>query len=217
MRACLVFVLLFCSIVCRAQTASVVFNRKGAPLPGLDCDFKLVTSGVDCKKVVVAVNDGSVEKAYDCYYRFRADRPGKVVFTFSVKTANALKKIGEQSVTVNKYPSPVVTLGRYKNDTEAASVIRLQQGPWVYPYDCFDVGAPRFLVYKFTVVVIREKEVVFERKHYDADKKGITFDEPTKEFMRTFRAGDLLWIKDIAAHGAGADYTELNDIRVLAK
>lgn len=214
----LLFILFFGYASGRAQTVSVAFNSRWGPVAGDYCDFTIHSEGMSCGKVVVTVSQGAVDqKGADCYYTLKPAKPGPIVFTFSTKTDTGMRVIGEQKLIVKRYPTPVVTLGALRSDTVNAAMARIQQGPLVYRENCFGPYIPPFQVYRYKVMIVRGGEVVFDRNHYDPRKQQILFDKETQEFMKTFRAGDVLMIKNIAAYGAGAHYTDLKDITIVGE
>jgi hypothetical protein len=205
--------ILHLALLVKAQQVSVSMKRMNVAYVGIENPISVAVENERNSDIILETDNGRIDTTYSEFgNRFWPDRPGTATVTISIKTNEGLRKIGQQIIRVKSMPPPIASLAGKSNGHIAAPVLRLQIAPSANLMN-FDIDA-RLPIYKFTVMVIRDSELVFERKHHAV--QGARFDDVTLLFFKSLKPGDKLWIKEIAAGGLrGLKYPHLNDINIV--
>jgi len=195
-----------------AQEVAIGNPRANYALPLINNRITIVVEGEFCKNIIVATNNGTIEKLGDesCEFEFRPEKIGYALLSIYKLSNDDRILVEERKFRVKPWPDLKPFFGRISSTGKMPLAVFHSYDAGVYvPTLNMDIDA-KFKVSSYEIIVMRSDEVVYKLKN-----TGGKIELKNNEILKKLRKGDIvLFQKIMARFPAEPVDRELSDLRI---
>lgn len=193
MKSCLLLIF-FCA-VCTATDGQVAIqnNQMNLLLLGQPNPLTIAVGGYNYKDVSVLTNNGKIKAgSTPGAYIITPTVEGDAKVEVFIKTPNGSKQVGSQVFSVNAIPLAAVRIDSNLRLAPSMPLVSISNTPMIG----LDIVS-NWTITRFECSVFREGDEIFKKTFSNRD--GVKLDYDSKQFMRSLKKGDIIWLDNIMA------------------